>query len=391
LLKNNIIASFVIGLGFPLTQLTLLLYTPALPAMSHAMGVTTQQMLFTFSLLLMGYTLGNLFWGTLSDYLGRRATLLMGLVSYFFISCLVSLANGYFIFSIFLIAHGFVAATFTSVGNAMLKDIFGAEKVAKVISYVGIAMATTPAIAPVIGSNLFHYLGWHAIYYFVAIYSLIMLIGVLIFVPTTLNNTTAEKPRFIQGVKSHLTNRQYWGYVFSLSLLFGGIMTTLAMLPIIYMHYLTLPLLLFGYVSVVVMLSYPIGSIIASKLVSYYKPKQILASGLLLASMSMMIQLVIAVLAIKNIWLISIAVSFLFMGFGLSLSMAKAGSMISIKYHFGSASSLMKFTQSLGAMLITALNAQFHQQHSIINFTIITFIVLLLSLLVLKSMVQSRV
>ncbi len=82
-MKNNKkISSLAIGMGFPLTQMTLLLYTAVLSVIGHTLGATTQQMLFSLSIVLAGYTIGNLFWGTWSDHIGRRNALLIGLIGY---------------------------------------------------------------------------------------------------------------------------------------------------------------------------------------------------------------------------------------------------------------------------------------------------------------------
>jgi len=388
--KYNKFSSLIIGMGFPLSQLTLLLYIPVLLLIRHSFGVTTQQILFSFSIILVGYTIGNLFWGTLSDYMGRRKALLMGLVGYLIVSFLVPLAQDYIMFLILLALHGFLAATFTSIGNAMLKDIHGHEKVARVIAFVGIAMATTPVVAPVIGSSLFHYLGWHAIYYFMGVYAIIMLLGLLVFVPPATSRNVPQQSTLIDGIKSHFTNREYMGYLISLALLFGGIMSTLEILPIIYTHYLSLSILTFGYLGLVILVPYPLGSIIASKLVDDLGTYRVMSFGVLLSILSAIVIGVLAILMIKNIVLISIVIAFLFLGFGLALSMAKAGAMISVHHHLGSASSLMKFVQSLGAMVITAINAHLHQQNAISQYTLLLCATLILSFIVLKYCVLAR-
>jgi DHA1 family bicyclomycin/chloramphenicol resistance-like MFS transporter len=388
-MKNNkLISSLVIGLGFPLTQFMLILYTPALSTMQNAFGVTTQQILFTLTISLIGYTLGNLFWGTLSDHIGRRNALLTGLSAFMVVSFLVPLSHAFIYFTIALALYGFLAATFTSIGNAMLKDIHGQDKVAHVISLVGIAMATTPVVAPVIGSHLLHYFGWHSIYIFLGVYALIMLAGVIAFVPQSAKQT--HRPSLRDGLKSHLTNRKFLGYIVSLALLFGGIITTLEMLPIIYTHYLSLPLISFGYLSLLFMATYPIGSTISSRLVKRWNTRCVMRLGIIIAIAGAALLAILSILTIKNIALISFVIALVFLGFGLSLSMAKAGAMTSVKHHVGSASSLMKFIQSFGAMVITAINAHIHQNNSISHYAILLLVTLFSSYVVLYYAVKKN-
>lgn len=379
------ISSLIIGLGFPLTQMTLLLYTPAMSFMGKTLNANPQQMLLTLSILLTGYTVGNLFWGSFSDYIGRYNALLIGLTAYCITSLFIPLAHSYLLFSIFLAIDGFLAGTFTSIGNAMLKDIHGSQHIARVIAFVGIAMATTPAVAPVIGSHLFHYLGWHAIYFFMAGYATIMLAGLIVFVPRPARAPHMQQANFISGIKQHLTNRHFVTYIFSLGLLFGCIMSTLETIPSIYTHYLPLSVLGFGYVSLIFMAPYPLGSIIASKLITRLSTSQIMSFGLAMGLLAAICLTALGALHVKSTLLISLALAGIFLSFGLSLSMAKAGAMTSVNYQLGSASSLMKFTQSFGAMIITAINAGIHQDHAFFNYSLLLTLTLASSLLILRA------
>lgn len=380
--KNKLISSLIVGLGFPLTQFTIILYTPALTTMQHIFGTSLQQMLLTVSFIMVGYTAGNLFWGTLSDYIGRRQTLLIGLLCFLATSLIVPTARSFLFFSICLAVYGFVAATFTSVGNAILKDIHGQKHVARVIAYVGIAMATTPVIAPLIGTQLLDAFNWQAIYYFMGAYTFIMLLGMLFAVENT-PKPMSHTPSLREGLKSHLSNRSFLGYLISLALLFGGILSTLQILPVIYTHYLNIPSTHFGYISLGFLWTYPLGSTLASQLVKKVEIPHVMILGLSISILAATVLVALSLLTIKNTALLSVFFSVLFLGFGLSISMAKAGSMTSVHNHIGSAASLMKFIQSLGAMIITALNAHLHQAHAISHFTILLLATLAGSLLVL--------
>lgn len=382
--KYSIFSSLVIGFGFPLTQLAIILNTPALSAMQQSFGVSMQDILLTISFTLAGYTLGNLFWGTLSDHkVGRRNTMLLGLTLYIMMSFVLPSAESFLMLCILLVLYGFSAATFTSVGNAMLKDMHGQKKVAHVIAYVGIAMATTPMVAPVIGSHLLKYFTWHGIYYFTGILGAIMLIAILTCVPNIPKKISNEQS-LREGLKSHLSNKQFLMSVFSLSLTFGAIITSLEMLPIIYTHYLSVKLMSFGYLILAVLLPYPLGSVIASQLIKKWKALSILTLGLCISVISFGLLSILAFNYSREIVILSLLVSSLFFGFGLSLSMLKASAMTSVHHYYGSASSLMKFTQSLGGMVITAINAHLHQSNSISQYAVLMSCVLLLGLILIQ-------
>jgi DHA1 family bicyclomycin/chloramphenicol resistance-like MFS transporter len=56
------------------------LYLPALPRMASALGATTGQVEWTISGYLVGFSLGQLLWGPISDRYGRRSPVAAGLV-----------------------------------------------------------------------------------------------------------------------------------------------------------------------------------------------------------------------------------------------------------------------------------------------------------------------
>ena len=68
------------------------IYLPALPAMADALHAGTGAMEFTISGYLIGFSLGQFFWGPLSDRVGRRGPIAIGMVLYIIgsIGCAVS-------------------------------------------------------------------------------------------------------------------------------------------------------------------------------------------------------------------------------------------------------------------------------------------------------------
>lgn len=382
--QRKVLASLVIGLGFPLTQLALVLYTPAFSVLTQYFGMGMDAILMTFTILLSGYTAGTLFWGTLSDRVGRRPVLLFGLILYIVIASLIPFSQHYWMFCIALAVYGFVAATFTSVGNAMLRDIYGKEGIAQVVAFVGIAMATTPAIAPLIGSHLLHVFGWHALYFVVSLVGLLMLIGILLFVPASARSVHHQPIPLHHGIKAHLTNRNFIGYILCLGLVMGALTTTIEMLPIIYTHYLSLSVITFGYLSLIFMMPYPLGAILSSRLVKRLGARHVLLTGTLLGVIGAVGLVLLAVFGLKQIILLSLMLALVFLGFGLSLSMGKAGALSSVHEHVGSASSIMKFTQSLGGVIVTFVNAHIHQAHNISHYTILLLCVLISAQLIIR-------
>jgi DHA1 family bicyclomycin/chloramphenicol resistance-like MFS transporter len=389
-MNKHHLQSLIIGLGFPLTQFALVLYTPAYNAIAQHFHVDNQAMLFSFTVTLIGYTLGTLFWGALSDHMGRRPSFIAGLLCYIALACMIPLAPNFTVYISLLSLYGFSAATFTSVGNAMLRDLYNQFQIKQVIAYVGIAMAATPMISPWLGAHLLHSFNWPAIYIFVALMSSLMLIGILTYIPhTTAHSLTANKS-LIQAIKHHFTNRTFIAYILILGLVFGSITCTIETLPILYTHYLSVSTLAFGYISLIFMAPYPLGAILSSHLVKYLTTRSLLLIGTSIGLIGAIGLTLLLYHHTKSTLLISICLALVFLAFGLSLSMAKAGAMSSVHHHVGSASSLMKFVQSLGGATFTLLNVSLHQTNSLSNFALIIIGLLTTCQLILWSLHQTN-
>ena len=72
-------AIWLIVLIVGLPQLSETVYTPSLPDIAHALRVSESAVEYTLTIYLFGFAIGMLFWGKLSDAVGRKPCVLAGL------------------------------------------------------------------------------------------------------------------------------------------------------------------------------------------------------------------------------------------------------------------------------------------------------------------------
>lgn len=150
-------------------------YLPALPAMAVALDSTIVQLNYTISTYLIGFGLGQLLGGPISDQLGRRPIGLIGLVVFILGSIAISFATSVeqiqWLRPIQAVGGGFVA----SICNAMVRDSYSPTEAAKRFPLVMLVMLAAPLVAPVVGTLLLP-LGWMSIFWFLAIYGAFILL-----------------------------------------------------------------------------------------------------------------------------------------------------------------------------------------------------------------------
>ncbi len=79
MLRITALAAILLA-GFP--QLTQGIYSPALPTITLNLQTTGQFTQWTLCLYFIGFAVGVLVWGALSDHFGRRFCMLLGLACY---------------------------------------------------------------------------------------------------------------------------------------------------------------------------------------------------------------------------------------------------------------------------------------------------------------------
>lgn len=151
-----------------LPQFSETVYTPALPDIARYLHIKEAMAEYTLSIYLVGLSIGTLFWGRLSDSLGRRPCLLWG-VSIFIMGCLgCFFSTSIQSLMLFRFVQAFGGSTGSVLGQSIGRDAFKGAERGKVFSLVGSAMSFSPAIGPILGGVIDEAFGWAFIFLFLA-------------------------------------------------------------------------------------------------------------------------------------------------------------------------------------------------------------------------------
>ncbi|OCL94462.1 Bcr/CflA family efflux MFS transporter [Arcobacter porcinus] len=154
------------------------------------------QLSLTFYLFALG--IGQLFFGPLIDYFGRKKLLLFGFLVYAFCSYLITTASSVEIFLFYRIIQGLgVSLTYVSL-ISMIRDVSKGKVAAKIFAILITIGAITPILAPAIGGYIDQIFGWKSIFYVLCVLALILTF-VSVF---TLQETLKEEKRVIINFKN---------------------------------------------------------------------------------------------------------------------------------------------------------------------------------------------
>lgn len=147
-------------------------YIPAFAGIAQSLGATPVQMQQTLSAYLLAFALMNLFHGALADSFGRRPVVLVGMTVFALASlgCALSQSVGQLV--LFRALQGMSAGAGMVVSRAVIRDMFPPHEAQRVMSQVTLFFGLAPAIAPIIGGQLFVWLGWPSIFGLLALIGL---------------------------------------------------------------------------------------------------------------------------------------------------------------------------------------------------------------------------
>ncbi|OAT54184.1 purine nucleoside transporter PunC [Providencia heimbachae] len=156
------------------------MYLPAFGAMQTSLNTSEGAISASLSIFLAGFAFAQLLWGPLSDKLGRKPILIVGL-SLFIVSCLgmlwVTDATQLLILR-FLQAVGVCSAAV--LWQALVIDRYDAASTQKVFASIMPLVALSPALAPLLGAWVLEHQTWEFIFV------VLMIVGVLLLMPTLL-------------------------------------------------------------------------------------------------------------------------------------------------------------------------------------------------------------
>src|SRR5258708_35655660 len=124
------------------------MYLPALPTLSHDLGATMSQIQITLSACILGLALGQVIAGPISDALGRRRPLLIGVAVFALASLLCIIAPSVAVLTILRFVQGFAGASGIVIALAIARDLYSGIALARCILLLLMVNFLAPIITP---------------------------------------------------------------------------------------------------------------------------------------------------------------------------------------------------------------------------------------------------
>ncbi len=156
-------------------QIVETIYSPVLPHIAQAFEVSSKTASQTLSIYFIAFAIGVIFWGRAADIVGRRVSMLAGLLTYGVGSVIALLSSSFEVLLLARVISAFGAATGSVVTQTILRDSFDRTELAKVFSIMAMGLSISPVIGLIAGGVLASYLGHSGIFAFLLIVAALLL------------------------------------------------------------------------------------------------------------------------------------------------------------------------------------------------------------------------
>ena len=318
------------------------MYLPALPAIGLAFNVGQDKVQWSLSAFFLGFGVGQIVWGALADWLGRRRPVAAGILLYG-IGCIgCSLTNDIGHLAVWRFVQALGACAGPVLARAMVRDVFGRDRAASVLSLMMLVMGVAPMVAPLIGGHILLIGTWRTIFWVQACFVIVAFAG-LVSLPETLP-AGRRQPARVGGMAYAyvrlLADRRYLGYALSSSFIYGGMFAYVSGTPFVYIELFGVRPENYGYLFGVNIVGMIVVNTVNSRVVLKFGTDRVLRVGCLLAALVGLALLGFAVTGLGGLVTIATAL-FLFMALtGMIAANAMAGGMSILPEIAGSASAL---------------------------------------------------
>ena len=345
--------AMLVGLSMT-APLAIDMFLPSMPNMAEEFEAPTATIQLAVTLFLLAFAASQLVYGPVSDRFGRRPALIAGLVLFIAGGVLSLFAWSAEALIVGRIIQGIGGGAGPAIARAMVLDVFGRSRAARVMAYMTIATPLAPTLAPIIGGVLQDLFDWRAVF--------VTLIGIGVFLliayRLVLPETNVRRDRSALGVvqmsrncRELLSSRTFLAYALTMGLMFSGQLVFISGSSFVLIDELGLSPgmfgLAFGFAAVGIMS----GAWLSSRLVVRWANSRVVLLGTVLAASAGGVMAALAWGGVASPWAVVLPMFVFAAGHGLARPPAMAGAMIPFERMAGLASAVLGFAQMVFASL----------------------------------------
>ncbi len=333
--------------------LTMSIYTPVMPSVGHDLVSSPDSVKLTLTTYMLGFAVGQLFYGPLSDRYGRRPVLIGGLLFFTVTTFACSFASSIGDLIVLRILQGLGAASGSVLGRALTRDAYTFQEMPLVMSWISLGQNIAPSLAPTVGGFLGEWLSWRATFWFVGGFGTILLVVTALGLGETnkYRSDRIDLSSLLRGSGEMLRDRRFLGHILPLGFAFALNFGMLAGVPFILQESLGFSPKEFGLIVLLSVGGFTAGTFLNNRLVGRVSPIVIIQFSGWFHVAALVGMAALSLAEVVTWWAIVGPHMLLSFGTGMIVANANAGAVGMYPKLAGTASSLAGLAQmGMGAM-----------------------------------------
>ena len=373
---NKIKVYFIIFIVVTSTigQMAAEIYIPSLPYIARYFQVDDSLVQLSLSVFLFGLALPGIFFGHISDYLGRRKILIIATTIGLIGNLLCLSATNIYLLILGRFIQGLGLSGVGSTSRAILRDKMTGVELAKYSSYLAIILVIVIDTAPFIGGVLQEYVGWRSIFGVLLMYNILAIVFSYRYVDDdkVVLNESLNFRGLPQIVLNIVKNKIFMKYNLIATFTYVAIMLYLTAASFFFVFKIGLSPAQFGTTTLALAMVYITGSFINGKLLKYVSMDKLISNGAILMMLATSLLFAMAFIIEPSYWLMLVFVSFVYLACGQLFSNSSASAFTAMNKNVGVSSAVYSSIQILVAAIFTAILSLFS------NATVLPFACLML-------------
>jgi DHA1 family bicyclomycin/chloramphenicol resistance-like MFS transporter len=328
------------------------MYVPSLPDIVHVLDADAAEGQLTISAYLIGFAVGQIVYGPLSDRHGRKPVLLGAILLYCVASAVCALSTTIEMLIAARAVQAFGGCGAAVLARAIVRDLYSGARAGRELSLIGSVMALAPVLAPIAGGILQTAFGWRSIFVTLVLAGIAGVAIVWLLLPETLKQRAAEPVSLVSMLASYRVlgrSNAYLAYMGLAAISYAGLFAWISASPFVLQNVYGLSPMDFGLIFAIASFGFMIGATAAARIVVKAGIDGTIGMGCVAMVVGGLGMTAAVALQLTSSLSLVIPMAVYLAGMGMALPQAMAGAMTPFPERAGAASALLGFVQQVTA------------------------------------------
>ncbi|OQE29083.1 hypothetical protein PENFLA_c004G05757 [Penicillium flavigenum] len=197
--REKFLTVFAASLATFLSPMSASIFYPSVDALARDLGVSNTMINYTNTSFKLFQGIAPLMTASLSDRIGRRAVLIPSLIFYIATNVGLAFQTNFAMLIVLRSFQGIFGSTISIVGTATTADVVTKSERGRYLAYTILGATVGPALGPLIGGTISHFLGWRSSFWFLVAFATLILSATVLFLPETFH-CSAPHPKWMGWV-----------------------------------------------------------------------------------------------------------------------------------------------------------------------------------------------